>query len=276
MLLIHKSFFKKIVFKYKARYLTQIVLMLMLCTLYTAGFSQEKEEAKKTLNLSGKTYLTNNGISLIPTFSIDKPAAMLLYSIGGERFSFEPDIRFSLEGQPWNMLFWFRYKLIQGEKFKLRVGAHPSLNFRTIDAVSNGNSKKVIETRRFTGGEIVPTYAITKGFQIGMYVMYGRGYDDSQRNTNFIVFNTMFPDIGIGKNLSLGIFPNVYYLKLDEPEGFYFSSTVRLYKKGFPWAIEGVVNQIIDSEILPDRKFVWNISLVHSFNKKYTEAKFLY
>ena len=52
---------------------------------------------------------------------------------------------------------------------------------------------------------------------------------------------------------------------MDELEGSYFSSTFRLTIKNSHFSFESIINKMIDSEILPDRDFDWNVSLVYSF-----------
>lgn len=243
-----------------------VVLLCHICFL----FSQSEDSTQNTSHFSGKILLTHNGISLVPSFSLDRPAVLFNLSLGKNRLTFEPDIRFSLlDAKPWSMLLWWRYKAVQTDRFKLRAGVHPGYNFRTIPVVSNGKSKDVIETRRFLAGEIVPGYAFSKNIQAGLYYLYSLGLDDSQRHTHFLVLNGSFSNIHLPKDISLGIFPGVYYLKMDDLDGFYLSSSIQLTRKGFPVSLEGIVNRIIQSEILPERKFVWNISLVFSFNKHY-------
>jgi len=39
----------------------------------------------------------------------------------------------------------------------------------------------------------------------------------------------------------------------------------------FPISIESVINKEIDADILGSKDFVWNISLIYSFGKKYVE-----
>jgi hypothetical protein len=101
-------------------------------------FAQTSDSTKTTLRVSGSAYLTNNGISLVPSFSLGRPAAMVLMSIGGKKFSFDPDIRFALDGKPWAFLFWARYKPFRGGKFRMNTGVHLGLNHMT-STVSTGN-----------------------------------------------------------------------------------------------------------------------------------------
>ena len=243
--------------------------MRRLCILFifisSTIFSQDSNNVNLINHISGRIATTNNGISLIPTFSLGKPALLFTLSLGKNKLSFEPDFNFSLEGKPWSMLFWFRYKMVQRDNFSMRLGINPNFNYRTITTYNNGISKNLIETRRFLAGEVMPIYSLSKNFKVGIYYIYAFGFDDSSKHTNFLVFNTFFPSIPISNKIDLGIFPNIYYLKMDELEGSYFSSTFRLTIKNSHFSFESIINKMIDSEILPDRDFDWNVSLVYSF-----------
>jgi len=35
----------------------------------------------------------------------------------GKRLSFDPMFRFSLEGKPWTFIFWFRYQVLNNDRF---------------------------------------------------------------------------------------------------------------------------------------------------------------
>ncbi|MDG2266574.1 MAG: hypothetical protein P8L91_06275, partial [Candidatus Marinimicrobia bacterium] len=224
-------------------------------------FSQESNSINSISHISGRISTTNNGISRIPTFSLGKPAVLFNLSLGKKKFSFEPGFNFSLEGKPWSMLFWFRYKMVQRDNFSMRIGINPNFSYRTITTYNNGISKNLIETRRFLAGEVMPIYSLSKNFKVGIYYIYAFGFDDSSKHTNFLVFNTFFPSISISNKIDLVILPNIYYLKMDELEGFYFSSTFRLTIKNSPFSFESIINKKIDSEILPETNFDWNVSL---------------
>jgi hypothetical protein len=67
--------------------------------------------------------------------------------------------------------------------------------------------------------------------------------------------------------------PQIYYLKLDRQDGFYFTSSLTLAKKNFPLIIQSTINKIIDTHIAGSKNILWNVSLVYSFNKNYVSRK---
>jgi hypothetical protein len=63
----------------------------------------------------------------------------------------------------------------------------------------------------------------------------------------------------------------VYYLKMDDNDGYYATSTVTLAKKNFPFSISSILNKAIETNIPLGKDFTWNLSLVYTFNKSYVE-----
>ena len=121
-----------------------IFLFIALLVFFPmAGICQE-ENRRFLDDFRGLASITHNGISLVPSFSLGDPALLFDLKFTKGRVSFEPDMRFALEGKPWSMLFWFRYKAIQNKKFSLRVGAHPALNFRTVSIIRDGETEEAL------------------------------------------------------------------------------------------------------------------------------------
>ena len=100
-------------------------LSFFVAFLWHTSFTQQADSTKSISHFSGAVSLTNNGISLIPTFSLGKPATIISLSMGRGRLSFEPELRFSLEANPRSFLFWWRYKLVRSDKFAINVGIPP-------------------------------------------------------------------------------------------------------------------------------------------------------
>lgn len=182
-------------------------------------------------DFKGTATVTNNGISLIPSFSLGDPALLFDLKFTKGRLSFEPDMRFALEGKPWTMVFWFRYKAIEKEKFSLRIGAHPALNYRTVSVLRNGQPENIIESRRYLAAEVAPTYKITNNTGIGLYYLHGRGFDEGVKKSHFFVLNSYFNNLYISKQIYFNISPQTYYLRLDDSEGYYLVGFITLAKK---------------------------------------------
>lgn len=246
--------------------------LLVLLNLTYFSFSQKTDSTKSISYFSGAVSVTNNGISIVPSFSLEKPAAIFNLATGKKRFSFEPDIRFSLAGKPWSMLFWGRYKLVTTDKFQMNVGSHLGLNFKTSPQLINGDTSTTTVTRRYLAGELFPRVSLTKNVSVGIYYLYSHGLDAGTiGNTHFITFNTNFSHIRITDQFFIKINPQLYYLKLDEQDGFYFTSSFTVAKKNFPLSVSAIINKKINSNITGSKNFLWNTSLVYSFDKKYVK-----
>lgn len=250
---------------------------ILLCAVLTPPIQGQntEEEIHFLDDFRGTASITQNGISLVPSFSLGEPAAIFDIKMIKGKFSFEPDLRFALEGKPWSFLFWFRYKAIEKERFSLRIGAHPAMNFRTVNIIRNGQAEDLIETRRYLAAEIAPNYNISDRVSVGMYYLRGQGFDEGVKTTNFLVLNSSFTNLFISKHYYLNITPQVYYLTTDDDRGYYMASFITLARKDFPLSVSSILNKAIDTEIVPEDDFTWNISLNYSFggNRKVSYEK---
>lgn len=252
----------------------QNIIVPLILSLFTCpAFSQKADSMKTTLQLKGGATVTNNGISLLPTFSLGKPAAIFDLSIGKKKLFFEPQLRFSLEGKPWSFIFWWRYKLVNTKRLSVGIGAHPSYVFKTVVTDTNGVSSQSIVANRYLATELSPNYAVSKNVSVGIYYLYSHGLDkDAVGNTHFITINSRISNIKLGNQFLMHLVPQVYYLKMDQRDGFYVTNTLTLEKKRFPLFIQTIMNKSIHTEIA-GKSFVWNVSLIYSFNKTYVERK---
>jgi hypothetical protein len=125
---------------------------------------------------------------------------------------------------------------------------------------------------RYLAGELSPVYLLSKNIGIGCYYLYSRGIEkELTKNTNLIAFRSNFSNIKLSNQLFLGLYPQAYFLKMDEHEGFYFNSSITLGKRDLPFSLSAMINKRIKSNIPADNDFIWNVSLRYSFNKEYVE-----
>lgn len=241
---------------------TKIYLILLLLTYNLTAVAQDRPQTQ----ISGSVGITNNGISFVPNFSLEQPAAIFNLALEKGRFSFEPEFTFSLEeGRAWYQVYWLRYKLINEGKFKLRTGGHLGFNFARIQ---NSNGKEVIQAERYLVGELAPTYDLSANSTIGIQYMIARGYDIGTKDIqHFISLNGNFRNIRLAKELDLEISPQAFFLEtFGVGEGTYVASNFRLSKKGFPISLSTLMNKAISTTI-PGKDFLWNLTLTYSFSK---------
>jgi len=257
----------------KERYTTKKALfILILLSLPCVSFSQVNDSTKVTGHFGGAVTLTNNGISFIPNFTLGKPAAIFDMSVGKRNLSFEPQFRFALEGKPWSFVFWWRYKLLKTDKFQINIGGHPAIAFKTIDRSYNDILKEEIVAQRFLAGELSPNFSLTKKINAGIYYFYAYGFEkDATKNTQLISLRSTFSNIRISNQLFMKLAPQLYYLRMDDKGGYYFSSSLTLAKSNFPLSVSALVNKTIKTNIPIGEDFIWNISLIYTFNKDYIE-----
>ncbi len=247
-----------------------IILMLLSC----ASSAQEPDTLRVPVRFAGAVTVTNKGISTIPNLTLGKPAAIFDFSAGKGRFSFEPQLRFALEGKPWSFMFWGRYKLVRKPKFQMTLGAHPALAFRKRMITVNGHEEEDLVVRRYLAGELAPTYALTKNLSVGLYWLSSRGIEkDLTRNNNLIALRGSLSNIRLAEKTNLRISPQVYYLIMDDDDGFYFNSTVTISRDNFPFAVTALINQPLRTRIEVGNELLWNISLTYSFGKEYLEIQ---
>jgi hypothetical protein len=250
---------------------TMRCLFLFMCLgfIQLVAFAQETKSQIRHFN--GTITATNNGISLIPSFSLGRPAVFFDLSLGGERFSFDPMLRFGMDGKPWTFVFWGRYKVIKDSRFTLNVGAHPAFMFREMPIMVNGKEENMLGAQRFLAGEIVPTYKVSNRFSIGLYYLQGRGFNPiPPRNSNFLALNTVISNLPLGDGLLLKMNPQLYFLRVDQNTGTYITSSFTLTRRNFPIGIQTIFNQKIKSQVAGD-DMVWNVSLLYNFSKNYVK-----
>jgi hypothetical protein len=255
-------------FKLKPAKLVMTVLLLMsLLSLTKTAFPQGTLSLDNKLNVSGNLSITNNGISIVPALGLGKPATLFNLSVG-KRFRFEPEMDFSIDGKPWQYLFWFRYDLINNGHLLATVGANTAYLFRTVPALIKGQnqSKDIIQVRQVLGSDLNARYTITNNFNIGFYYLYGYGFQSSVPTyTDYLSVYSSISPISLFSDLYMDLRPQIYYLKIDAVNGFYLATDLTLGLRDIPVTISSTVNKIIDSTISGNADPLWDVSLNYSF-----------
>jgi hypothetical protein len=248
-----------------------LALIFVSIVPFSHTFAQESPAEQPKRHISGVITATNNGISIIPSFTLGRPAVFFDLSMGGERFSFDPMLRFGMDGKPWTFVLWGRYKVIKDSRFTLSVGGHPAFLFQEVNMMVNGKPEKMMVGNRYLAGEIVTNYKVSEKFSMGLYYLRGTGIQVlGARNSDFLALNTQVSKFNLVKDIKLRINPQLFFLKVDENSGFYVNSALTLSKVGFPVELQGFFNQKIKSEVLGE-DLVWNMSLLYSFSNTFSK-----
>ena len=113
-----------------------------------------------------------------------------------------------------------------------------------------------------------------KNISIGMYYLTSHGFDPGTTHyTHFVTLNTNFSNIKLVEQFYMKFYPQVYYLWMDNVDGYYMTATLTLARKNFPLSIQSILNKPIDTNIQAGNEFVWNVSLVYSVRNEYVKKK---
>jgi hypothetical protein len=242
-------------------------LLFLTFTLLLALQVEAQEAGSK--QIGGVITATNNGVSIIPSFTLGRPAVMFDLSLSGKRFSFDPMLRFGMDGKPWSFVFWGRYKAIKDKRFTLTLGAHPAFIFAERIVKVNGQEKTMFVSQRFLAMEVAPMYKISKRLSMGLYYLQGHGLNPiPPENSNFLALNTVVSNIPLGGEFNLRVNPQAFFLRVDDTSGTYVTSNFSVSKPGFPIGFQALVNQKIKSTI-PGDDFIWNVGIQYLFSNAY-------
>ena len=241
--------------------------LLVLFLLTSDVFAQEAGKR----HLGGTITATNNGVSIIPSFTLGRPAVLFDLTMGGERLSFDPMLRFGMDGKPWSFVLWGRYKLIKKDRFSFTVGAHPAFIFQETEMVVNGNKETMMVTNRYFAGELNSSYKVSDRVQLGIYYLRGTALQSlGPKNSNFLALNTQVSNIGLVSDFKLRVNPQFFYLKVDDTSGYYVNSAFTFSKGNFPVNFQAFFNQKIKSTV-PGDDLVWNLSLLYTFSTTFSK-----
>lgn len=249
-----------------------LTLLIFLVSVYR-GISQTRDTTASEIRFSGQLGLTNNGISIIPSFTLNAPSTVFILSFGGKRFSIDPDIRLTLDGKKGGGLLWFRYKVITGKKFSLGAGVHPAYNFAIRQFTENNTVQKITQARRFIASEIVPYYQVSEHFGTGIYYLQGHGLQkDGPMQTHFVALNANISGLRFLQHYFFQIVPQLYYLNIDKVDGTYFSANAAISHDKIPFSLHSTINKVIDTRIAGSEDFMWNVTLFYNFSKKFRKV----
>ena len=233
--------------------------------LTSVAEAQPGAEALRPVDVWGAVNVNSKGISLVPALTLGRPAAIVDLGVRKRNLSFEPQLRFALDGKPWSFLLWGRYRAVTRENFSLTLGGHPAYSFRRTPAGTNGVSRDLIEVWRYAAGEITPTWTLSSRARAGGYYLYSHGVDrGAPPHTHLVAARAYLADIGVGGNFVVQATPQFYFLRTNGQNGTYLSASAAFGRRGSPWSITTIVNQPVKSDVVRGQAFLWNLGVTRA------------
>jgi len=245
-------------------------LLLVFSLFAIQGFGQTQD----TLSFNADIGLTNNGISNVPNFSLNKPAITSYLSFTRGRFSFDPQIHFSTEFKPWQNSYWLHYKLIDQANFKMRTGTGLNFSYDYGSVIADGVQKSLITGHSYFNADLSADYTVNKYLTISPIYLYGKGREKSGAGyLHYVALVTNFQNIDIGSQLKMAISPQIYHVLLDGLNGDFFSTNLALQSKQSPFSISAMMNTPIGHSNTLAADFVWSLCLHLKIEKQFLFKK---
>jgi hypothetical protein len=242
-----------------------LIALVVVAPAVASAHAQEHEGGDSAVAVTGSVNVNSKGISLVPALTLGRPAAIFDLGVRKGAASFEPQLRFALDGKPWSFLLWGRYRAIEGKKLRLTLGAHPAFSFRTTTATIGTASRELIEVRRYVAVEATPTYATSANTTVGGYYLYSHGVDrGAPPHTHLVAARAGLSNVTMGRFV-LQVAPQFYYLYTNGQDGTYVSASAAFGRHGSPWSVTAVVNQPVATKVAGGGDFLWNVGIGYAF-----------
>lgn len=183
-----------------------------------------------------------------------------------KRLSINPMFALGTNGEPWYMLNWLRYNIVDKEKFTLRTSAGYGWAFRDADVISDDDT--ISGKRAFRSGflELRPAWHINENSSISLAYMYVRGFENDFNTSIHMLMTSGSFLLHPVNNINFAILPQIFgvYFK-DFGNGLFYAANFSISYKEFPLALGSFIAQPFTTTIEPKAGFVWNVNLTYSF-----------
>ena len=238
-----------------------IALLLVFVTADFQVFSQP-DSTKTRLKASANVSLNSNGISSIPSFSLDKPAIVSTIVLGKGRFSYEPVLAYSLDLKPWYIDNWLNYRFIDRKKFAFTVGFNAS-SFVGKDTTKN--DKIIMKAERYFALAFTALFRITTNTSLTAAYWNDNGMDGGVSGHFFSLIGDR-SNIPTGGKTFLNASIQVFYIDYDyNNDGLFITPRLSFNIRDFPLSFFAMATQPVTSNIKPYPKFKLNLGLAYLF-----------
>jgi hypothetical protein len=240
----------------------RIIICLILFFIFTVSFSKEKADSLKTKLKAGATIsLNSNGISVIPAFSLGKPAVMAEINLVKGRFSYDPILAYDLNLKPWVIDNWMRYKIIVKPSFELWAGMVVS----SYNSEYQSSDELIWHSQRYFGYEMTTLYKFTQNSSLKFVYLNDRGQDEGTTKGHFVNLEGAKSEIYIGENVFLNVNFQLFYIDYEgKNDGLFIAPKISSMVRDIPFFIYFQAVQPLHSNMSTSPGFRWNLGLAYS------------
>jgi len=227
----------------------------------------------------GNINVNNNGIDWVPLFSRDKPSLIANFSLGKDRFSINPLVRYELEGfQPWGLDIWWNYKIKQKGKFNFDIGGVlPGIINQKINIIDKNLPNTILQP--WVTAIVNPniSYSISENLRLSLsyyeIIPLKIVNKDQLESGRVVILSTSIKQILIMNKIYLNWAPIIYTVQIEDTKtGLFSAQTINVGLINTPFSISSVMNKPIYFGDLSGKRFDWNIGLNYSFDLKLVKS----
>jgi hypothetical protein len=237
-----------------------LTVLLFLC-IFTVSWSKENADSTKSnLEAMARLSLNSNGIAYIPAFSLDKPAIIGAFSLAKGRFSYDPQLSYSLDMKPWIIDNWLHYKIIDRPAFEFKTGAVFSAFFSEYET----EDESILQAQKYLAVEFISTYKFNPNTSLSFTYLLDRGQDPGTLSGHFFNLQADKSDMSVGKKGLLSASLQIFYLNYTgENDGLFAAGSISASLRNIPFSIFFQAIQALASNIAPFPEFKWNVGLAY-------------
>jgi hypothetical protein len=242
------------------------VLISFNCFSQTLKKADTLQNAKanpaSALQFNGVAVLSRVGFSPVPSFSFNNPIAMVFLSLSKGNFSYEPAVNLGLNGKPWFIDNWVKYRFLNGSKLKLTAGVDPNMIFQ--NEILPGKQQMLQGCRQVITA-LFADYTLSKNLSFKFTYWYDEGIDKGTLTGHFIDITGTVSNIKPSKKTFIKLTPEVFWFKNDgRVDGLFTSATVIASQNKYPLSlyVQAVQRLWADFNTV---SFNWNAGLTYVF-----------
>ena len=202
-----------------------IAITFLFCQLncMAQNVKETTRAARKndSLQLSGMMSISRIGFSPVPSFSFDGPIASAFLTIAKAKINYEPGVFWGLNGKPWIIDNWLKYRLLNTASIQLRAGINPGIFFKS-ELIDEKN--EIIKANRNITMGLFGNYKITRLLSLRFTYWYNKRFDSGTLSGHFLDVTGLFPDIQAAKKITVNIKPELFYFNNAGPVDGLFSA----------------------------------------------------